>query len=320
MAEKAVLGIDISKATFDVFLKAGDESHAGQFDNSVAGFKQLKKWLRTRKAGRVHACMEATGAYGVKLCNFLYDEGHEVSVVNPLRVKRYGESDLRRNRTDNTDARLIADFCLNMKTSLWEPPSEEVLCLQSLTRRIESLQKMRLMESNRMDTAPEQVKGSIARIISSIDREIKEVEKLIKKHFDDHPDLRHKKDLLESIPGIGEKSARLLLSEILFERFESAKQVAAQAGLTPSREQSGTTLDKTRISKIGNPRIRRALLFPAMAAIKHNAVVSSFAARLERNGLTPMQVVCASKRKLLHIAFGVIKNDRPFDPNFAQVA
>lgn len=320
MTEKAVLGIDISKSTFDVFLKSGDESQTGRFDNTATGYKQLKKWLKSRKAGRVHACMEATGPYGVKLCHFLHDEGHEVSVVNPLRIKRYGESDLRRNKTDKTDARLIADFCMNKKTAPWEPPSEEVLYLQSLTRRIESLEKMRRMETNRLETAPDPVKGSIERIIASIDQEIKEVEKLIKKHFNDHPDLRHRKDLLESIPGIGEKSSRVLLSELFFDRFESPRQVAAQAGLNPSREQSGTTLNKTKLSKVGNPRIRNVLLMPAMTAIKYNAVVRSFAKRLKRNGLTDMQIVCAAERKLLHIAFGVIKNDRPFDPNFAQAA
>lgn len=320
MSEKAVLGIDVSKSTFDVFLVNGEEALAGEFANSAAGYKQLKKWLKSRKVRQVHACMEATGKYGEKLCHFLHKEGHLVSVVNPVRVKRHGESDLRRNKTDKADARLIADFCLKKKVGLWEPPSEEVLYLQSLTRRIDSLEKMRRMESNRLETAPGQIKGSIERIISSIDEEIKELEQLIKKHFDDHPDLKHKKDLLESIPGIGEKTAQLLISEIRFESFESARQVAAQAGVTPFREQSGTTLNKTRLSKIGNPRIRNALYFPAMTATRHNETIRLFAERLRRNGLKPKQIVCAAIRKLLHIAFGVIKNNRPFDPNFGQFA
>lgn len=320
MPDKTVLGIDISKSTFDVFLIAGSKSQPGKFDNSVSGFKQLKKWLRSRKVKQVHACMEATGSYGDKLCHFLHKEGHLVSVVNPARIKAYGESDLRRNKTDKADAKLIADFCLTKKTSLWQPPSEEVLYLQSLTRRIDSLEKMRRMESNRLEAAPKQVRSSIGRIIANIDEEIKELEELINQHFDDHPDLKHKKDLLESIPGIGEKTSQLLLSEIQFERFDSAKQVAAQAGITPYREQSGTSLDRSRVSKIGNGRIRRALYFPAMTATRYNKTIRDFAARLERNGKTNKQIVCASIRKLLHIAFGVIKNNRPFDPNIGQFA
>ena len=320
MSDKTVLGIDISKLTFDVFLMSGSKAQSGKFDNSVSGFKKLKKWLLSNKAEQVHACMEATGIYGDKLCYFLHKEGHLVSVVNPYRVKCHGESDLRRNKTDKADAKLIADFCLTKKTSLWEPPSEEVLYLQSLTRRIDSLEKMRQMESNRLEAAPKQVKTSIGRIIATIDEEIKELEELIKQHFEDHPDLKHKKDLLESIPGIGEKTAQLLLSEIQFERFDSARQVAAQAGITPYREQSGTTLDRTRVSKIGNRRIRRALYFPAIVATKHNPTIIDFAARLNQNGKTNKQIVCAAIRKLLHIAFGVIKNNRPFDPNIGQFA
>jgi len=320
MSDKTVLGIDISKLTFDVFLMSGSKAQSGKFDNSASGFKKLKKWLRSSKAEQVHACMEATGIYGDKLCHFLYKEGHLVSVVNPYRVKCHGESDLRRNKTDKADAKLIADFCLTKKTSLWAPPSKEVLYLQSLTRRIDSLEKMRQMESNRLEAAPKQVRTSIGRIIATIDEEIKELEELIKQHFDDHPDLKHKKDLLESIPGIGEKTSQLLLSEIQFERFGSARQVAAQAGITPYREQSGTTLDRTKVSKIGNRRIRRALYFPAMTAVRYNRTIKDFAERLSHNGKTSKQIVCAAIRKLLHIAFGVIKNNRPFDPNIGQFA
>jgi len=320
MSDKTVLGIDISKLTLDVFLISGSKSQAGKFDNSASGFKRLKKWLRSSNVEQVHACMEATGSYGDKLCHFLHKEGHLVSVVNPVRVKRHGESDLRRNKTDESCARLIADFCLTKKTSLWTPPSEEILYLQSLTRRIDSLEKMRRMESNRLEMAPKQVRTSIRRIIATLDEEIKELEELIKQHFHDHPDLKHKKDLLESIPGIGEKTAQLLLSEIQFERFDSARQVAAQAGITPYREQSGTTLDRTRVSKIGNRRIRRALYFPAMTAVRYNQTIKSFAERLRHNGKTNKQIVCAAIRKLLHIAFGVIKNNRPFDPNVGQFA
>lgn len=320
MSVRSVLGIDVSKKTLDVFLMSGSKAEAGKFVNSAKGFKQLIKWLQSYGIKQVHACMEATGSYGKKLCYFLHESGHLVSVVNPLRVKRYGQSDLRRNRTDKSDAKLIADFCLTKKTSLWEPPSAEVQALQALTRRIESLEKMRQMESNRLEAAPKQVRTSIKRIIANFDKEIKQIEKLIKKHFDDHPDLKHKKELLESIKGIGDKTAKLLLSEIQFERFDSARQVAAQAGVTPSREQSGTSVNKTKLSKIGNHRLRRALYFPAVSAIQHNQIIKPFAKRLEQNGKANMQIICAAKRKLLHIAFGVIKNNRPFDPNMAQFA
>lgn len=121
--------------------------------------------------------------------------------------------------------------------------------------------------------------------------------------------------LLQTIPGIGEKTANLLLAEIEFARYRSAREVAAYAGVTPKRKESGTSLHSTNLSKMGNRRVRKGLYFPAIVAAKHNEIVKEFANRLGNNGKTPMQIVCASIRKLLHIAFGVLKHKTPFDAN-----
>ncbi|MGH9947744.1 MAG: IS110 family transposase [Pyrinomonadaceae bacterium] len=146
-------------------------------------------------------------------------------------------------------------------------------------------------------------------------KEIARIQLLIKDHIDNHPDLKQQSDLLQTIPGIGEKTARLLLGEIEFSQFTSARALAAYAGVTPRQFQSGSSPNRTRLSKLGSGRIRKALYFPAITAVKYNEIVKLFARRLSQNGKTPMQIVCASMRKLLHIAFGVIKHNRPFDPN-----
>lgn len=316
MPDKAILGIDVSKKKLDVMLMRGESRQPGTFDNSNKGFKSLGKWLSSQQAHIVHACLESTGPYSEKACYFLHEKGHHVSLVNPLRVKRYAESKLKRNKTDKADARLLAEFCRSEEPDLWTPPSEEVKRLQSLTRRLETLENMRNMENNRLESALPDVAESISRIIGSIDKEIDEVRKLIKQHFDDHPGLKRQKDLLESIPGIGEKTAQFLLGEIDFSKYRSARQLAAHAGVTPKREQSGTSINRTRLSKLGNARIRKALYFPAIVAKNHNQVIKTFATRLEDNGKSQKQIICAAIRKLLHIAFGVLKNNRPFDPNF----
>jgi transposase len=100
--------------------------------------------------------------------------------------------------------------------------------------------------------------------------------------------------------------------------FQDAKQVVAYAGLNPRQRLSGKLKGRSPISKTGNPQLRKALYFPAMTAKKRNPVVHQFCVRLEDNGLLPMQVIIAGMRKLLHIAFGVLKNDCPFDPNYEQ--
>lgn len=314
---KAVLGIDVGKMKLDVVLMFDRKTLAHKFDNSPAGFKQLAGWLVSLHISQVHACLEATGIYGEAVAEFLYEKGHRVSVVNPLRIKGFAKSDLQRNKTDPADARTIAGFCLAKDPQDWHPLPAEVKHLQALTRRLESLEEMLGAENNRLEAASNSVRPSLKRIIRTLEKEIENLHRLVNEHIDNHPNLKEQSDLLQSIPGIGQKTAQVLLSEIEFSRFDSARSIAAQAGVTPGKHQSGTSINWTRLSKIGNGRIRKALYFPAMSAMKHNEIIKAFASRLSQNGKTPMQVICAAMRKLLHIAFGVLKNNQPFDPNLA---
>lgn len=314
---KSVLGIDVAKKKLDVCLMFDSKMLMKKFDNSIKGIKLLLGWLASLKIEQVHACLEATGVYGETVTEMLHERGHRVSVVNPFRISAFAKSDLKRNKTDAADARTIAEFCLAMDPKDWHPLPPEIKQLQALTRRIEVLERLLASEQNRLDVAPEAVRPSLKRVIKDLKKEIGTVQRLIKDHIDNHPDLRRQSKLLQSIPGIGEKTARLLLGEIEFSSFESARALAAYAGVTPKKSQSGTSLDWTKLSKLGSNRIRKALYFPAIVAVQYNIVIKLFARRLGENGKTPMQIVGAAMRKLLHIAFGVIKHNRPFDPNSA---
>lgn len=314
---KNILGIDIAKLKIDVFLRFENKSLAKQFANSPAGFKLLAAWLKSLQIREVHACLEATGTYGAAVADFLHHQGHQVSVVNPLRIKGYAKSKLQRNKTDKADARLIAEFCLTQNPVRWFPPKPETIELQALVRRIESLEEMLQMEKNRLEVSPAKTKPSIKRMIKTFENEIKTLRKSIKEHIDNHPDLKEQDKLLQTIPGIGEKTSALLLGEIEFGRYDSAREVAALAGVTPQKAESGTSLKQTKLSKLGNGRIRKGLYFPAIVARQHNQTIKEFASRLEKNGKASMQIVCASMRKLLHIAFGVLKHKQPFNPNLA---
>jgi len=314
----AVLGIDVAKKKLDVALMFDQKTLTRKFDNSPNGFKLLQGWLKSLHIEQVHACLESTGTYGEAVAEFLYEKGHRVSVVNPLRIKGYGKADLQRNKTDPADAKTIADFCLTKEPDDWHPLPAEIKHLQALTRRIEALQGMLDSEQNRLELAAPEVRPSLDRVIQSLEKEIELVRCLIKDYVDSNPDLRQQSDLLQTIPGIGEKTAQILLGELEFAAYPSARALAAQAGVTPSRTQSGTSVNRTRLSKLGNGRIRRAMYFPAIVAVRHNQIIKKFASRLSQNGKTPMQIVCAAMRKLLHIAFGVLKHNRPFDPNLAS--
>jgi transposase len=317
MLSEVILGIDVSKKTLDAALIFENRVFCKQFQNSCDGFKELAAWLTSLQIERLHACLEATGIYGEAVALFLHECGHLASVVNPLRIKGYAQSNMRRNKTDRLDARLIADFCLTQKPDVWQPPLKEVKHLQLLVRRVEVLEEMLQAEENRLANAALEIKPSIERIITLIKEEIKGLQQQTKRHIDRHPHLKEQSALLQTIPGIGARTAHLLLSEIEFERYSSARSIAAQAGVVPRKRQSGTSLKQTSLSKLGNARIRRALYFPAIVARQHNEIVKEFAKRLKKNGKTPMQIVCAAMRKLLHIAFGVLKHKRAFDASLA---
>ncbi len=315
-----ILGIDIAKLKFDVALWHGDQTFTRQFANSPAGFQLLQEWLTALAVTPVHACLEATGSYGQALALFLHQQNHWVSVVNPLCIKGYATSQLRRHKNDTADARLIADFCRTQNPAQWTPAADQVQHLQALTRRIKALQAIRQAEQNRLDVAPPAAQPSLQRRLAALDQEIARLTTEISDYMDHDPDLKEQSELLQSIPGVGAKTAHLLLSEIEFGRYANARQVAAHAGVIPKQEQSGTSVQCTQLSKLGNGRIRKALYFPAISAMRHNSLVKEFADRLRQNGKTNMQVVCAAMRKLLHITFGVLKNKTPFNAQMAFAA
>jgi len=319
------LGIDISKLKFDICLsRAGGKFRHKVFPNSPAGFAQLSAWLSQQKVERVHTCMEATGTYGEALATYLHEAGHLVSIVNPAVIKAYGQSRLSRTKTDKADATLIAQFCSERRPPQWQPLPAEIRELQALVRRLDSLVEMRQMEANRLEvsTAAQAVTESLVGHLAFLDEEVARAESLIRTHINNHPGLQEQRDLLLSIPGIGSITAAKLLSEILdVKLYKSARQLAAFAGLVPRLHESGSSIKrKTRLSKTGAPRLRKALYFPAIVAIKHNPQIRALGERMKGRGKCPMEIIGAAMRKLVHIAYGVLKSGRPFDPEMSKTA
>lgn len=317
-----ILGIDISKATFDAVLQVGERTTHRQFDNNAGGFKHFSTWLQKNKVKTVHACMEATGQYGECLAEDLYQKGHAVSVVNPARIKAYACSKLRRNKTDKADAELIAAYCQREKPAPWSPPEADFRDLQALERHLDDLQSMLQQERNRLKSGVRT--QMVIEHLQAHEEYLEEQMSLTKQAMQDlinaNAKLKQQRDLLVSIPGIGELTAAKVLGEIRdVQMFESARQLAAYAGVTPRHFVSGTSVHKkSRLSKTGNINLRKVLFMPAISAKNHNEIVMPFCLRLKQNGLSPKQVVCAAMRKLLHLIFGILKSGKPFDPKFLQ--
>lgn len=314
---KAVLGIDIAKQKFEVALLIDNKFKHKVCKNTPEGFDALKVWLQKQKAPALHACMEATSTYGEELATYLHDLGHTVSIVNPARVKGFAQSELIRTKTDSVDAGLIARFCLAMGPEPWLPPSPEIRRLQALVRRAEALINMRIQEENRLDVSHCSVKTSIKEHICYLETEIENVKREITDQINKDPDLKNKKDLLNSIPGVSDATSASILAELhIFERFSCVQQVVAFMGLAPRHNQSGNFIGKPRICKTGNSRLRKALFMPALVAIRFNPVIQEFSQRLRDRGKHGKVIVCAIMRKLVHIIYGILKSGIPFNPHF----
>jgi transposase len=322
------LGIDVSKAKLDVaLLKADGKYRCKVFANDAAGFASLLLWLRSHVPkdhadvqADVHVCLEATGSYHQALALFLTDQGVSVSVVNPLLVKRFMEVERVRNKTDMGDAKSLARFCRATEPELWQAPSLGVRALQALVLRLDTLQEMRQSEINRLQVAHASVQQSLRDVIAGLDSSIKDVQTQIGQTMDDDPDLRERRSLLQSIPGLGARSIPQLLAYIgRPQRFKSVKALVAYAALAPLIRQSGSSLNKnTGTHPQGHRDLRRALYFPAMVAGQHNPLVAAFWQRLKAQNKPGKVIVVACMHKLLAIAYGVLKSGKPFNPDYLK--
>lgn len=309
------LGIDIAKRTFDVELLGTHKPRRAQFRNSPLGFKDLFEWLGRWKVTEAHACIEATGVYGRALARALYDAGYRVSIVNPAAIKASGKAEMIRAKTDRVDAGVIARYCQKNNPREWEPPPPEVDHLQALVARLDDLTGMRVAEENRLADSSPATRASIETVIATLARQIAEIEQQIREHIDHHPGLKRDAALLESIPGIGEKTAALLIS-LGLSRFSSARQATAFLGLTPRPNESGTSIRRrSRIAKMGHTGARSALYWPAITARRTCSAFAAFAARLTARGKPKLVVIVALMRKLLAVAYGVLRSGVPYDPD-----
>lgn len=318
MENKVVMGIDVSKDKLDAALLRQGKYKTRIFKNNQKGFEELIEWMKKHTKEEVHVCLEATGIYGEDISTYLFNKGLVVSVVNPARIKGFGQGELARTKTDKADAQLIARFCLAMNPMPCKPAAAEIQELKILVRRLESLMKMKQEEENRRAVCSNIVKASIERVLQILDVQIEEIRDKIKKHIETHPGLKKRKELLETIPGVGANTiAQVLSMECTPERFEEIKDLVAFVGLNPKHRQSGSSIQgRSRISKTGDTTLRKALYMPAVVAKQYNPILKRLYERLLGAGKPKMLAICAVMRKLLHIIYGVLKTGKAFDPNY----
>ncbi|MHA7944882.1 IS110 family RNA-guided transposase [Formosa sp. 3Alg 14/1] len=308
-------GIDISHLVFDV---TDSDGNYYQFKNTISGFKKFTKLLDLDS----HCVMEATGYYHYQLAYYLLESGTKVSVENPLAVKRFIQMKLSKIKTDKSDSKLICEYAKQVDLKLWEGQSKhQTECLQ-MTRLLSVYTKQSTMLKNKIHG--EAVLGNPSKaVVSSIKRSLKHVLKEIKILEDKlmvlvkevHQDVLTR---LKSIPGIGNKTALMLV--VLtdgFERFTSGSELCSYAGLTPVVRKSGSSVNgRSRISKIGNQKLRNLLFMCSFNACKYNKACRDIYERIVAKGKSKKLALIAVCNKLLKQAFAIAKSGLIYDDSY----
>jgi transposase len=324
------IGIDVSKLKLDVvLLDPRGKLRSKSVSNDARGHATLLVWLQQHQCPlhTTRLCMEATGPYSEAVALALSDAGWHVSVVNPARVKGFASGQMARNKTDQADAALLAQFAQAMKPERWCAPSLAVRELRALVARLQHLQDMHQQEANRLEAcnaSPQssEPRASIQEHMLWLDHSIQALRKRIDDHIDGDPDLRRDAELMRSIPGVGPITAAKVLAYLGdVRRFASAKALAAFIGVTPRLRQSGSSVrGRSSIARTGHAMVRHALFFPAMTALRFNPAMLSFGQRLANTGLSRKAIITAAMHKLTLYIYGVLRSGLPFSTKTAMAS
>jgi len=321
------LGIDVSKAKLDCTLldPVTDKRKTKVVSNDPAGLDALSAWLAKQglPLGEVHGVMEATGVYHEQAALWLSDAGMRVSVVNPAQIRDFAKGLAVRTKTDGTDSVALARYGALTQPEPWEAPPLEISELKALIARLEALEADARRELNRREKAlvaraPALVQESLANHLASLNREITRLKQAIDDHINRHPGLKADRERLLSIPAVGDKTANRMLAVLHSRKFTRAEQVAAFLGLVPVEHQSGSSIQKRpRLAKNGDAKTRAVLYMAAIVATRHNPHVRALYARLCAKGKAKMAALGAAMRKLVHLCFGVLKQQTTYQSNWA---
>lgn len=314
------VGADISKETFDVALLGPEQKTVcRKFANKLSGFSELHQLVQAYNPSSVVLAMEATGNYGEALALFCYSLGWTVLVLNPARVKAYGIAVGQKNKTDRADSITIAQFAQNTRgLHRWTPRPAANEELNQLVRERLYVQKLLTAEQCRLQVAKPAVQPVIQERITLLREQLKKLWTSIRGLIKNDAQLSEASALISSIPGIGNWTAAVLLSQLpLIDKNTSARQMAALFGLSPRQRQSGTTLrGPGSLSRAGRRVISHQLYMPAVVALKHNALIRQWAEQLKQRGKKAKQIISAVIHRLLRIVVGVLKTQTPFQADW----
>lgn len=306
-------GIDVAKAQLEVYVEtAPGTGGTCTVPNTGRGHAHLVRTLPPA----VPVVLEPTGAYHHALVAALQAAGRAVPLVNPARGRRFVQARGRGDKTDRLDAQALVAFARAVPTRLCAPPDPVRQDLAALYTRRQQLAAHLAGERCRLAQTPAgAARASVQRLVRSLERERARVQRALEARVQQTPALAHDAALLQTIPGVGPGLARTLLATLPDLRtFRDTAELAAFVGVAPVLHHSGTSVHRAALPAAGKPRVRSALFFPTLAAVRSNPDVRALYARLRTRGRPKMLALGACMHKLLRICYGVLKHQRPYQP------
>ena len=312
------LGVDVAKGTLEVADVSGSQGRS--FPNTHAGIEEFLRWLtRNSPNNGWHLIVEPTSTYHHPLVSSLAAQGLAYTLINPAHTAAFATVQGKRAKTDRVDARLLASLGESQQPEATPPPEENQEGLKALRRHLEWLEKELQAARNRLDSAsfspwtPQEVLDSLERTIRQLEEEIQGLRETMAIRQEQDREWSTQMQLLTSIPGVGGRTATLLLTEMPpVARCPSAGTWVEFCGLNAEPRQSGKG-NYSRLSRMGTARVRAGLYLPAISALRWNPVVKALGSRLREKGKVGRVRIVAAMHKLLRLCFGVLKSGRPFD-------
>lgn len=312
MTPASFVGIDVSKGHFD--LHARPSGLAARYANDAAGITQLVARVAQLTPERV--VLEATGGFEAPVAAALAGAGLPVVVVNPRQVRDFAKATGRLAKTDAIDAAVLAHFAEAIRPEVRPLPDADARALAALVDRRRQLIEMRTAEANRLGLASGRVAASLRSHIAYLSGQLDEVDRELAELIEASPLWRAKDDLLQSVPGIGPVVSRVLVSELPELGALSAKRIASLVGVAPMSRDSGRSAGVRSIAG-GRAGVRSGLYMAILSAVRYNEPIRKFYRRLREAGKAIKVAQVAAMRKLLVILNAMVRDNRPWDPNFA---
>lgn len=316
------VGIDVSKSTFVVAYSSAKTSKTATFKNTTKG---IYEFIKTISVSEHHCVLEATGNYSALLVYMLSESGFIVSLENPLKIKSFSRVMLSVVKTDEIDARLIALYGEKMQPAPYKLRSKTILVLKQKRTVLRQLKKQLVATRNlkgSMEVLPvfdSKCKKTIEKTIEFFEKQIKNMEEELASLAQN--EFKKQMDLLTSIKGIGVTLATaLIITTGGFTYFDNAKQLTRFLGLSPTYQQSGTSVNiKGHINRNGDPTLRSQLYVAAFSSLRCNAECKACFDRLRSNGKPGKVALIAVANKLVRQAFAVVTQEKSYIDGFKSV-